>query len=256
MWEQRYGFPEPGRTASGYRVYTEDDVAAIKRVLAFRDRGPLGPGGARARSSAGRVSDRQPVAVRLVDRRGRCRSAPSVCDKPTMIALSRAIEEEAMARAAGPVVIAAFQASRQLPRHRAPLSAPRAGRGCGGRVRDFDETAHQRDDEPAEIRDRADRGARPRVGGGHRRARLRRLPVGWETPVRGPRTGSSRRCGRWTPRSCVVPRKSARRSRRGTHRSGQSACSVCSRTVRWPSSRRRPGSPRLTNRMIGYLDAS
>ena len=39
MWEQRYGFPEPGRTASGYRVYTEDDVAAIKRVLAFRDQG-------------------------------------------------------------------------------------------------------------------------------------------------------------------------------------------------------------------------
>ena len=25
MWEQRYGFPVPDRTASGYRVYTEED---------------------------------------------------------------------------------------------------------------------------------------------------------------------------------------------------------------------------------------
>ena len=26
MWEQRYGFPEPARTSSGYRLYTDEDV--------------------------------------------------------------------------------------------------------------------------------------------------------------------------------------------------------------------------------------
>ena len=36
---------------------------------------------------------------------------PQRLSKPTLIALSRAIEEEAIARAAGPVVIGAFQAS-------------------------------------------------------------------------------------------------------------------------------------------------
>src|SRR3954470_16939139 len=39
MWEQRYGFPAPARTASGYRIYTEQDVVAIRRVLAYRDHG-------------------------------------------------------------------------------------------------------------------------------------------------------------------------------------------------------------------------
>src|SRR5918997_1887043 len=36
MWEQRYGFPEPDRTASGYRRYSEDDVEALRRVAAYR----------------------------------------------------------------------------------------------------------------------------------------------------------------------------------------------------------------------------
>ena len=39
MWEQRYGFPEPARTASGYRMYTEEDVDALRRVSTLRDAG-------------------------------------------------------------------------------------------------------------------------------------------------------------------------------------------------------------------------
>ncbi len=39
MWEQRYRFPEPARTDSGYRVYAEDDVEALRRIVAFRRRG-------------------------------------------------------------------------------------------------------------------------------------------------------------------------------------------------------------------------
>src|SRR6187402_3305207 len=39
MWEQRYGFPDPERTASGYRQYHAGDVEALRRVQAFRHRG-------------------------------------------------------------------------------------------------------------------------------------------------------------------------------------------------------------------------
>jgi DNA-binding transcriptional MerR regulator len=39
MWEQRYGFPEPERTTAGYRLYSEGDVDALRRVVAFRERG-------------------------------------------------------------------------------------------------------------------------------------------------------------------------------------------------------------------------
>src|SRR3954470_10346270 len=36
MWEQRYGFPDPERTASGYRRYSDDDVESLRRVASFR----------------------------------------------------------------------------------------------------------------------------------------------------------------------------------------------------------------------------
>ena len=33
MWEQRYGFPEPERTPAGYRLYSDDDVETLRRVI-------------------------------------------------------------------------------------------------------------------------------------------------------------------------------------------------------------------------------
>src|SRR3712207_1867399 len=36
MWEQRYGFPDPDRTASGYRRYSDDDVESLRRVASYR----------------------------------------------------------------------------------------------------------------------------------------------------------------------------------------------------------------------------
>jgi len=38
-WERRYGFPHPSRSRSNYRTYTQDDVDAILRVKAERERG-------------------------------------------------------------------------------------------------------------------------------------------------------------------------------------------------------------------------
>src|SRR5918995_1722853 len=59
MWEQRYGFPEPERTTAGYRIYSEDDVDALRRVLAYRERGLSVPAAVeRARSDDTGGTDR------------------------------------------------------------------------------------------------------------------------------------------------------------------------------------------------------
>lgn len=38
-WERRYGFPRPQRTASGYRVYTPQDVALLKQLKQLTEEG-------------------------------------------------------------------------------------------------------------------------------------------------------------------------------------------------------------------------
>lgn len=38
-WERRYGLIEPKRTAKGHRLYTEQDIRLIKRVVALLNRG-------------------------------------------------------------------------------------------------------------------------------------------------------------------------------------------------------------------------
>ena len=57
MWEQRYGFPAPERTSSGYRRYTEDDVDALRKVLALRHRGLSVPAAISRAQDTGGASD-------------------------------------------------------------------------------------------------------------------------------------------------------------------------------------------------------
>jgi DNA-binding transcriptional MerR regulator len=106
MWEQRYGFPEPQRTASGYRRYSEADVEALIRVAALRERGLSVPA-AIERAQAGRAPDRPSLfaAISGLDPAAR----PQRLRRSTLSALSRAIEHEALAQAARPVVFGAFQ---------------------------------------------------------------------------------------------------------------------------------------------------
>jgi DICT domain-containing protein len=110
MWEQRYGFPVPERTSAGYRVYSEDDVESLRRVLAYRERGLSVPAAVdRARSSE-LATDRPSLYGVLAG--GESPPAAQVLKKRTLIAVSRAIEEETLSRAAAPVVVAAFQSER------------------------------------------------------------------------------------------------------------------------------------------------
>ena len=110
MWEQRHGFPAPRRTASGYRRYDADDVETLRRARAHRQRGlSVSAALERARETGG-VSDHPSIyaAVAGTDHGAR----PQVLRKSTLIALSRAIEHELLARAAAPVLFGAFQRER------------------------------------------------------------------------------------------------------------------------------------------------
>jgi len=107
IWEQRHGFPEPARTRSGYRVYTEEDVDVLRRVAGFRQRGLSVPAALeRARAASG-PTDRPSLYGAIAS--GDEPVASSVLHKSSLLAISRAIEDEAFARAAGPVVVGAFQ---------------------------------------------------------------------------------------------------------------------------------------------------
>jgi DICT domain-containing protein len=107
MWEQRYGFPEPSRSSGGYRLYTEDDVDALRRVAAYRQGGLSVPAAiARVAENGGRTDPRSIyAAVAATDQAAR----PHVLRKATLIALSRAIEHEALAHGAASVLFGAFQ---------------------------------------------------------------------------------------------------------------------------------------------------
>ncbi len=106
MWEKRHGFPRPQRTASGYRLYSEADVEALRRVQAYRHRGLSVPAAIDRAVVRGNGSDRPSIyaAVSSLPE-----VKPQVLRKSTLMAISRAIEHEALARAVAPVLVGAFQ---------------------------------------------------------------------------------------------------------------------------------------------------
>jgi len=110
MWEQRYGFPAPERAASGYRVYRPEDVELLRRAVAFRAGGLSVPAALERAAALAGATDRPSIYGAIVAADAPVR--PRVLRKRTLLALSRAIEHETLARAAGPVVFAAFQQVR------------------------------------------------------------------------------------------------------------------------------------------------
>jgi DICT domain-containing protein len=116
MWEQRYGFPNPARSSSGYRLYSEEDVDTLRRVLTLRESGLSVPAAMeRARIASEQATD-HPSIFGAVPHAGRARRLR----KRTLIHLSRAIEDETLASAANPIVLGAFQRARHYEgvRHR------------------------------------------------------------------------------------------------------------------------------------------
>ncbi len=108
-WEDRYGFPRPSRLPGGHRRYDPGDIAVIEMVVRLRATGMQLPaaichvvsqGAAAAPSVFAGLRRRHPELI------------PQVQRKRTLLALSRAIEDECCARAERPVIFASFQQQR------------------------------------------------------------------------------------------------------------------------------------------------
>jgi MerR family transcriptional regulator, light-induced transcriptional regulator len=112
MWEQRYGFPDPQRTASGYRRYREEDVDVLRRAVGLRGQGMSVPAAlAQARATASSPTD-HPSIYGAIMASDTAPVRPRPLHKRSLLAISRAMEDEALARAAAPVCFAAFQHER------------------------------------------------------------------------------------------------------------------------------------------------
>jgi DICT domain-containing protein len=124
-WEARYGFPRPRRRPGGRRRYRDRDVALVEQVLRLRAAGVSLPA-AIAQVIADAAQLEPSVFAGL--RRRHPDLQPQVLRKSTVLALTRAIEDECCARAERPLLFGSFQHERHF-------------RGSAARWRDLAMTA-------------------------------------------------------------------------------------------------------------------
>jgi DICT domain-containing protein len=108
-WEDRYGFPRPHRLAGGHRRYDHGDIGLIEAVVRLRAAG-MSLHTAIAQATSAAAQPEPSVFAGL--RRRHPGLVPQVLRKVTLLALTRAIEDECCARAERPVLFAAFQRQR------------------------------------------------------------------------------------------------------------------------------------------------
>ncbi len=109
-WEHRYGLEVGHRTTAGHRRYTDHDVVVVRELLAAKESG-------------------LPLKLAVAEASARQRPLPSVhgeltrafpelpsrrLSRRTLVAVSRAIEDECLARGDRPVVLGAFQAGHRF----------------------------------------------------------------------------------------------------------------------------------------------
>lgn len=109
MWEKRYGFPRPARTSAGYRRYSPRDAEILRRVIALREHG-LSVTAALERAESDELGPRRPTIFGAMAADGRL--PVRTLRKRTLVEISRAIEDETLARAGAAVVVGAFQRER------------------------------------------------------------------------------------------------------------------------------------------------
>jgi DICT domain-containing protein len=108
-WETRYGFPRPQRGPGGHRRYRNRDVELIGQILRLRDAG-IGLPAAIGQVTADAAQLEPSVFAGL--RRRYPELPPQVLRKSTLLALTRAIEDECFARAEQALLFATFQRER------------------------------------------------------------------------------------------------------------------------------------------------
>ncbi len=112
-WEGRYGFPRPRRLAGGHRRYDPGDITLIEDVLRLRASGMSLP---TAISQVTTQAQRAEPSVFAGLRRRHPSIVPQVLRKATLLALTRAIEDECCARAEYAALFASFQSERNYRR--------------------------------------------------------------------------------------------------------------------------------------------
>lgn len=110
-WESRYGFPRPVRLPRGHRRYAERDVVAVEEVLRHRAAG-LAMEAAVRRATPTPATSATSLYGEL--RRLHPNLTPQYLTKPSMVALSHALEDECCALAQRPLLFAGFQRGRFL----------------------------------------------------------------------------------------------------------------------------------------------
>lgn len=108
-WEDRYGFPRPDRLAGGHRRYDQGDIGLIEAVVRLRAAG-MSLQAAIGQATSAAAQPEPSVFAGL--RRRHPGLIPQVLRKVTLLALTRAIEDECCARAERPVLYAGFQRQR------------------------------------------------------------------------------------------------------------------------------------------------
>jgi DICT domain-containing protein len=111
MWEQRYGFPVPQRTESGYRKYSSDDVEVLRRTLALREQG-MSVTAALERALEVSKPTATPSLYGAVVAGNGLPLRPRKLRKDTLVEISRAMEDEALASGGSAVCFGAFQRER------------------------------------------------------------------------------------------------------------------------------------------------
>jgi DNA-binding transcriptional MerR regulator len=112
VWESRYGFPEPVRSAGGQRAYRGEVVEQVRQVVADRSAGLALP----AAIERVRIAAQKPGPSLHAMLRRRSPALPTHrLTKRGLSALTRAMEDEGHARAYRPTVVAAgFQEVRHF----------------------------------------------------------------------------------------------------------------------------------------------
>jgi len=109
MWELRHGFPKPQRRESGHRRYSELDLARVRTVMRARESGLSLQA---AIELASTQDEQQPPSVYAALRERFPGLETQLLPKRAMLIISRAIEDECLARAERPVLFGCFQRER------------------------------------------------------------------------------------------------------------------------------------------------
>ena len=109
MWELRHGFPKPQRRSSGHRRYSELDLARVRSVLRARESGLSLQAAIELASEQG---EQQPPSVYAALRERFPTLESQLLPERALLAMSRAFEDECLARAERPVLFGCFQRER------------------------------------------------------------------------------------------------------------------------------------------------